>query len=522
VRQVVWVVASIGVSLIAGLQRSARMRERRAEAALRESEEHVRLAALAADIGVWSWLPGTSTVTVGARWREIFGAAPDATITFDTWRDALHPDDRQRAVRELNEANDAHRDFDVEYRVLRPDGTVRWIADRGRAYYDASGRPVRMGGINVEITALKQAEAALREADRRKNEFLGMLSHELRNPLAPIRNSVFILRRAEAGGAQARRAQDVIERQVEHLTRLVDDLLDVTRIARGKIQLRRERVDLREVVRRATDDFRHTMEARGVAFGVQLPDPAWADADATRITQVVGNLLHNAAKFTRTGDEVALSLEVLDGEAVIRVRDTGAGIDEALLPRVFEPFSQGERTLARTEGGLGLGLALVQGITALHGGTVRAASGGTGRGAEFEVRLPLAAGAAREASSAPAARPGRVRRVLVVDDNVDAATSLADVVRLLGHEVEIARDGAGAIAKIGASAPDVLLCDLGLPGMDGYEVARVLRARGTNGMRLVALSGYARPEDVQKAIASGFDAHLAKPPDPAQLARLLL
>jgi signal transduction histidine kinase len=288
------------------------------------------------------------------------------------------------------------------------------LAQQARTLGDSRSAPVRSGIEEVETlrAALdeaarneqvrremererEEASAKLVEADRRKDEFLGMLSHELRNPLAPIRNSTYVLRHAAPGSEQALRAQAVIERQTEHLTRLVDDLLDVTRIARGKIELRRSRVDLRELLWRAGDDFRLMMDGGGLVFRTALPDAeVWVDADATRITQVVGNLLHNAAKFTKRGDEVTLSLESAGGEATIRVRDTGAGIDPALLPRLFAPFVQGERTLARTEGGLGLGLALVKGVAELHGGTVDVASAGKGKGAEFTVRLPTVDGAA--------------------------------------------------------------------------------------------------------------------------------
>jgi len=363
----------------------------------------------------------------------------------------------------------------------------------------------------------------LRDADQRKNEFLGMLSHELRNPLAPIRNSAYILRHAAPGSEQARRAQTVIERQAEHLTRLVDDLLDVTRIARGKIELRRERVELRELVWRAADDFRIAMDDRGIAFRTALPNgKVWADADATRLTQIIGNLLHNASKFTRKGDEVVLSLEADGQNAIIRVRDTGVGIAPELLPRIFDPFVQGERTLARTEGGLGLGLALVKGITELHGGSVAAESTGIGRGAEFTVRLPQVA--TPELSASPEPHPNRhngVRRVLVVDDNHDAAESMADIVKMLGHAVEVAYDGASAIEKARASLPHVVLCDVGLPGMSGYDVARALRAAFIEGMQLFAVSGYAQPEDVKRAIEAGFDGHVAKPCNPEEIERLL-
>jgi PAS domain S-box-containing protein len=410
----------------------------------------------------------------------------------------------------------------LEEHVPMPDGTSRIWLSRKVPYHDAAGNVVGLLGISHDITERKRYEEELREADRRKDEFLGMLSHELRNPLAPIRNSIYLLRNTDPGSAQAARAQSVIERQTEHLTRLVDDLLDVTRIARGKIELRRSRLDLREVVSRAAEDFRLLMRDRAVGFEVAVPDEKlWADADGTRITQVIGNLLHNASKFTRRGDEVRLSLEAAGSSAEIRVRDTGAGIEPALLPRVFDAFVQGERTLARTEGGLGLGLALVKGITELHGGTVRVHSAGKGKGAEFLVTLPLAPAAAGQEGSGAVARTDGGRRVLIVDDNADAAESLGDLVRMLGHTADIAYDGPSALEKATAAPPDLVLCDLGLPGMSGFEVARALRARGATELQLVALSGYAQPEDVRRALEAGFDEHLAKPAELAQLERLL-
>jgi len=372
--------------------------------------------------------------------------------------------------------------------------------------------------------ASRESERRLREADQRKDEFLGMLSHELRNPLAPIRNSVYILGRADAGSDQALRARGIIERQAEHLSRLVDDLLDVTRIARGKIELRRSCTDLRDVVLRAADDFRPLIEARGLAFHVAATETSvWADIDATRVTQVLGNLLHNAAKFSRRGDEVTLELRAAGTQARITVRDTGAGIEPALLPYVFDAFVQGDRTLAWSDGGLGLGLALVKGIVGLHGGTVVAESGGTGMGSTFAFGLPLARAPQPEPAPAraPAPEPGRRHRVLVVDDNADGANTLAELVELLGHAAEVAYDGPSAIDKARASHPDVVLCDIGLPGMSGYEVARRLRAVCAGRTRLIALSGFAQAEDVKRAAEAGFDEHLAKPCDAAQIERLL-
>ncbi len=371
---------------------------------------------------------------------------------------------------------------------------------------------------------VRTANAQLTEAARRKDEFLGMLSHELRNPLAPIRNSIHILERAEPGGEQARRAQAVIRRQADHLTTLVDDLLDVTRIARGKIELKRGRVDLAALVRRVGEDHAAFIRERGIELAIEVPpEPTWTDGDPTRLAQVVGNLLHNCAKFTPSGGRATLALELVRGAAEIHVRDTGLGMEPDLLMHVFEPFVQGERTLERKDGGLGLGLALVKGIAELHGGSVRAASAGPGRGSEFVVRLPIAGTATTDAAAPllPRAAESR-RRVLVVDDNVDAAETLAQIVEMFGHVAEVACDGPSAIARARANPPDVVFCDLELPGMSGYEIVQALRRDpALRAAQVFALSGYAQPEDRRRAAAAGFDGHLAKPSDPDEIERLL-
>jgi PAS domain S-box-containing protein len=465
---------------------------------------------------------------VNSSWVAYSGLTLEAAAR-SGWQGVLHPDDLAAARDCLRRTRELRSPQDVELRYRAADGSCRWFLSRLAPIVDGD-RVVRFIGAAMDIDDRKRAEsererllAEARESDRRKDEFLGMLSHELRNPLAPIRNSVYLLERAEPGSEQAAHARAVIERQAEHLTRLVDDLLDVTRIARGKIQLRRERLDLREVVRRTADDLRPLMQARHVAFHVSLPPAGvWTVADATRITQVVGNLLHNAAKFTRPADLVELSLRVTDGAAEISVRDTGAGIDPALLPHVFDVFVQGDRTLARTEGGLGIGLSLVKGISELHGGAVQALSAGKGKGAEFVVRLPLVTSAVdpRLKVGGPR-RASAIRRVLVVDDNRDGADSLAQIVELFGHVTEVAYDGPSALERARANPPDVVLCDLGLPGMSGFEVARALRASATNRIQLVAVSGYAQPEDAKAALEAGFDRHLAKPASPDDIERLL-
>jgi CheY-like chemotaxis protein/nitrogen-specific signal transduction histidine kinase len=367
-----------------------------------------------------------------------------------------------------------------------------------------------------DVTQLDEAERALREADRRKDQFLAMLSHELRNPLAPIRNSIYILDRASPGGEQARRAHAVIERQVHHLTRLVDDLLDITRITRGKVRLLRERVELTGLVRRTAEDHRTIFAHAGVALETSVPrDPLHVIGDPTRLVQVIGNLLHNAAKFTPRGGRTTLSVRAAGNAlAEIRVGDSGAGLTPQTLSTVFEPFVQADQTLARSQGGLGLGLALVKGIVELHGGSVTAHSEGPGRGAEFVVALPVdRAEAARPAPAVTTASPAIARRVLVVEDDPDAAETLKVALELNEHVVAVASGGAEAVDAARRFQPDVVLCDIGLPGMDGYEVARTMRSDAALGStHLVALSGYASPDDVERARNAGFERHIAKPP----------
>jgi PAS domain S-box-containing protein len=396
------------------------------------------------------------------------------------------------------------------HRMTLPDGQYGVIC----YYYDS--------------TELRRAEASLREADRRKDEFLAVLSHELRNPLAPIRNSLYTLQHAPPGSEQALRAQAVIERQVSHLTNLVDGLLDVTRISRGKIALQREPLDFAAAVAQTVEDHRATFVANGIGLHVSLPShPLRVVADRTRVTQVIGNLLLNAAKFTQRGGQVSVAVAESDGLALAHVRDTGPGIAPEILPRIFEPFTQADATLDRSQGGLGLGLALVKGIVELHGGTVAAASRGPGTGAEFTVRLPLepaaaGAGAAPPAPAQAAQPPVKRRRVLVIEDNADVAESLRDALELDGHAVALARDGRGGLAVAQTFDPEFVLCDIGLPGMDGFAVARALRADpARRGVRLVALTGYATPESVAKGREAGFDQYLTKPASLARLAAIL-
>jgi len=403
----------------------------------------------------------------------------------------------------------------VLQRLPRPDGSVLHLSTSSAPIRTAAGV---MGAVVVfsDMTERVRAEQELRDADRRKNEFLAVLSHELRNPLTPIRNSLHILKRAASGSEQAKRAEEVLGRQTDQLVRLVDDLLDITRVSRNKIQLKRAHLDFGKVVRRAVDDHHSLFEGKGIVLRADLaPETLTIDGDEARLAQVVGNLLSNAAKFTATGGQVTVttSKPTGRGRAQLCIVDTGAGIEPDMLRRLFQPFIQADATLDRSKGGLGLGLALVKSLVEMHGGEVCAHSDGTGRGAEFVVELPLVQ--IRAAGDPPAwtEREKTVRRVLIIEDNLDAAESLRDALELSQHLVEVAYNGPDGLRKARVFRPDIVLCDIGLPGMDGFEVAKSLRADTFfQGTFLVALSGYALPEDLERAAKAGFHRHLAKPP----------
>jgi len=412
----------------------------------------------------------------------------------------------------------------VLQRLPRPDGSVLHLSTSSAPIRTAAGV---MGAVVVfsDMTERVHAEQELRDADRRKNEFLAVLSHELRNPLTPIRNSLHVLKRATPGSEQAKRAEEVLGRQTDQLVRLVDDLLDITRVSRNKIQLKRKQLDFGEVVSRAVEDHRSLFEARGIGVLAELsPEKLTIDGDEARLAQVVGNILSNAAKFTSSGDRVTVTTTRPGGRgrAQLRVVDTGAGIDPDMLQRLFQPFMQADVTLDRSKGGLGLGLALVKSLVELHGGEVCAHSDGPGRGSEFVVELPLAQSKKVEADPTFATREQIRRRVLIVEDNLDAAESLRDALELGQHHVEVAHNGPDGLQKARTFHPDIVLCDIGLPGMDGFEVAKALRAdEFLKGKFLVALSGYALPEDLERAAEAGFHRHLAKPPSLEALEELL-
>jgi signal transduction histidine kinase/CheY-like chemotaxis protein len=370
------------------------------------------------------------------------------------------------------------------------------------------------------ISELAERNLGLRAADRSKSEFIAMLSHELRNPLAPIRNALYVLARADLAAEQSHRALSVANRQLRHLTRMVDDLLDLTRLSRGEYHLDRHRVDLVQVVRAAVEDHRSILADHELVAEVQTPpEPVVVDGDAARLTQVVGNLLTNAVKFTNAGGKVVLTVESTDSEVVLRVQDNGIGIPEELLGKVFEPFVQADTSLARKRGGLGLGLAVVKNLAELHGGTVRAQSAGLGKGSEFLVTMPLAAPVVP--AKGPSVDLSDGRRVLVIEDSEDTAETLKEVLELEGHEVRVETDGLRGLETARQFRPEVVLCDIGLTGIDGYEVARRLRQAGGIPATLVAVTGYSSPEDVRHAKDAGFNYHVPKPADLEHLARIV-
>lgn len=403
-------------------------------------------------------------------------------------------------------------------------------AESGRKYTEAdlalAMDLANRAGVAIENTQLYQA---LRETDRRKDEFLATLAHELRNPLAPIRNSLQILKMPRVDAETIERSRDMMERQLHHLVRLVDDLLDVSRVMRGKIELRKERVELASVVVRAVETVQPLIDAQGHQLSVHLPPESLPiDADPVRLSQVVGNLLTNAAKYTEPNGHIKLTAERKGSTAVLRIRDNGIGIAPSMLPRIFELFVQVDHTATRSQGGLGIGLTLVRNLVEMHNGTVEAHSEGLGRGSEFVVRLPLSVQALGQVAGEGSGRQVHEQpspsgyRLLVVDDNQDAANSLAMLLRLDGHEVRVAYSGVAALEMTKVYSPDMVFLDIGMPGMDGYEVARRLRQQpGLERVILAALTGWGQLEDRRRTAEAGFNHHLVKPPEPKVLESVL-
>lgn len=440
------------------------------------------------------------------------------------WVKILHPEDREWVVECCRQATAEGRDNDFEYRALAADGRTVWMRDMVYVEKDASGQARLLRGVMLDITVQKRVEEELRESGAAKDRFLNMLAHELRNPLGAVSNAVQVLRGSLPGQPCWERSMQIIERQVRHQGQILNDLLQVSRLTRGAIELHRSRLDLRRLVEETVEDHRAAFEKARLSLHLDLPAaPVWIEGDPTQLTVALSNLLGNALKFTETAGRIDVSLQEEGNRVSITVRDTGIGLAPEMLPRVWDVFAQADQSLERRRGGLGLGLPLVKGLVELHGGEVRAASEGVGRGSAFTVFLPLV-GQPEPREPDPAAEPDRPGhlRILVVEDNADAADTLRDLLELFGHEVEVAYTGSEGLEAAHQFHPEVVLCDIGLPGMDGYAVARRLREDPeTAASRLVALTGYGRDADRQLAQEAGFDLHLVKPVAPDELRQRL-
>jgi PAS domain S-box-containing protein len=501
-----------------------------AEEALRESERRIRELADAMPQLVW-----TSDATGAVDYYNGRAAQYDGIQPGDTrgasWQSMIHPDDLEATVAAWERSTRLGVPYVFEHRLRMADGSYRWHLERAEPVHSANG--LRWFGTATDVhelraarEALRDNEGRLRDADRRKDEFIAMLAHELRNPLAPIRTGLQVIQRAPERVAEVGRLGQIMERQVTHMVRLIDDLLDVSRITSGKLVLQRQPSLLQDLVAGAVEANRSGIAAAGLDLAVQVPEePLLIDVDPTRFLQVVSNLLNNAAKFTPAGGHIRLAAEVEgEGDAArlaLRVTDTGIGIRSDMLQRVFEMFMQAESALPRSNSGLGIGLALARQLIEMHGGTLQAYSDGPGRGSTFTLHLPLGrTPVSGRAARAPAPEANYTRRVLIVDDNEDAAEALAMLVTDLGGAACTASDGFGGLERIGDFEPEIVLLDLGMPGMDGFETCRRMRDAGSRAY-IVALTGWGQEKDRHQVLRSGFDAHLTKPADPAQLEELL-
>jgi PAS domain S-box-containing protein len=493
------------------------------EAELAENRGRL-LAALDASVtGTFQWDLETNELDWDDNLDRLFGLNPGTTArSLPEFLRLVHPHDRQRVVDACQRCADGAPEFEEEFRVVWPDGTLRWLYDKGRVTLVA-GRRV-MTGACADVTERRQKEEALRTADRQKDEFLGMLAHELRNPLAPMAYSAALLER-HLKDPSAKRPLDVINRQVRRMTRIVDDLLDISRVTQGKVSLKHDTLDLAALVGEAVEASRSIMDARKHKLRVDVRNaPLSVSGDAVRLGQVLENLLNNAAKYTPAGGEIVVTVRRDDSMAVVSVRDTGVGISAAMLPRIFDLFVQADTSLDRSEGGLGIGLTLVDRLARLHGGSVEVRSEGLGFGSEFIVRIPALA--APSYVPAPAlssnSRPACARRILVIDDNVDSAESLKILLEMQGHDVEIAHNGSQAVATALQFRPHVVLLDIGLPGMDGFEVVREFRGHpGLASVIVIATTGYGRDEDRLRCLDAGFNDHLTKPVEIAKIEDIL-
>jgi len=492
----------------------------RANNALRSSDERYQLAVRGSSAGLWDWDMVAGTTFYSPQFKALLGYSheefPDLPSSL---ANVLHEGDRAAVRKALREHLSQDKPYQVECRLRLKSGEWCWFLIAGMAEKDVMGEAFRMAGSVIEVTERKVAERVLQESSRAKDEFLATLAHELRNPLAPIRTCLQILKKDAANGAASEHARDVMERQLAHMVRLIDDLLDISRINSGKISIERSRITLVEAIETAIDISRPVISGKGHVLTLDMP-PVDIElmADGTRLAQALGNLLNNAGKYTPEGGKIHLRAWQESATAIIEISDDGVGIPANMLEAIFALFTQVSRTLERSQGGLGIGLYLVRSLVDMHGGTVTAYSAGPGQGSTFTLRLPCLLPTTRQTPADRVAQvgPGETAplRVLVVDDNVDAAETLLAVLQMDGHVARTVHDGMAVIHAAAALQPDVILLDIGLPGMNGYDVARQLRADSRFSRTvLVAITGWGSENDKKQAFDAGFDRHLTKPVD---------
>ena len=509
---------------LAELMREGEGRRRNAEARATEAGERLELAVAAGELGTFYCPMPLGKIFWNDKCKEHFFLPQDAEIDFDVFYSRIHPDDRERTRAAVDASVVDKKGYDVDYRVLAPDGRERWLRAKGRTYYDRDGAPTRFDGITIDISDTKRIQDELARSNQQKDDFLAMLAHELRNPLAPITAAADLLAMAPPDPARIARMSEVLSRQARHMSAMLDDLLDVSRVTRGVVELNKTVIDCKQVVAAALEQVNPLIETRGHKVSTQITyEQAQVVGDEKRLVQVLANLLNSAAKYTPARGAIELALRIDGGEVVVTVADNGAGIATDLLPHVFDLFVQGARTPDRAQGGLGLGLPLVKSLVGLHGGRVAASSGGPGAGSVFEVRLPRhqVADAGDGATGGLAPQSGKALRIVVVDDNADAAWTLATCLRAVGHSVEEMTNPRAALAIPADRVPDVFLLDIGMPDIDGHELARRLRGQPhTAGTRLIAVTGYGNIEE--KAGGKGhFDRYLVKPVNFGKLMQLL-
>jgi PAS domain S-box-containing protein len=498
---------------------------KRVEHALRQTEEQFRT--LADNMSQFAWMADDQgwIFWYNRRWYEYTGTTLDQVKGWG-WTRVHHPEHVERVVSRIQRSWDSGEPWEDTFPLRGKDDEYRWYLSRANPIRGADGRVARWFGTHTDVTNQLEAEEALREAGRRKDEFLATLAHELRNPLAPMRNMLEILKQSDNEPVLLQKARETMERQLTQMVRLVDDLLDVSRITRNKLSLQRQPVDLESIVTQAIETCRPLLDRNRHELDVTLPQaPIWLNGDAVRLAQVFGNLLNNACKYTPAGGRISLVARVEGEDAIVSVKDNGVGIPKRMLSNIFDMFTQVDRSLERSTGGLGIGLTLVQQLVKMHDGQVEVSSDGPGQGSEFTVRLPLGAilpDELPEPQASPSVSAPGHRRILVVDDNKDSADSLAMLLKLTGHDSHVAHDGLQAVELAERLRPGVIVLDIGLPRLNGYDACRRIRETAWGGeVVMIALTGWGQEEDRKRSKEAGFDYHIVKPVDHVELMRLL-